>query len=76
MEDKQKNGLAIVSLVLGILSLFVFGLLTAIPGIITGHMARSKAKKDPNLYGGGNIALIGLIPWGFIPRPLGRKMVG
>ncbi len=61
MANSQKNGLAIVSLILGILSLFLFGFLTAIPGIITGHMARSRAKKDPVTYGGSGIALAGLI---------------
>lgn len=56
----KNNTLAIVSLVLGILSFF-FSFLTAIPGIITGHMARSKAKKMPDLYEGKGMALAGLI---------------
>jgi len=56
----KNNTLAIVSLVLGILSLF-FSFLTAIPGIITGHMARSKAKKNPEQYDGKGMALAGLI---------------
>ncbi len=61
MANSPKNGLAIVSLVLGILSLILFGFLTAVPGIITGHMARSRVKKDPSTYGGNGIALAGLI---------------
>ncbi len=54
--------LAVVSLVLGILSfVFCFGPLSAIPGIITGHMARSKVKREPATTGGSGMALAGLI---------------
>ncbi|MCB1025472.1 MAG: DUF4190 domain-containing protein, partial [Acidobacteria bacterium] len=54
--------LAIVSLALGILSLICgFGFLTGVPAIITGYMARNKVKESPNEYGGGTMALIGMI---------------
>jgi len=56
----DNNTLAIASLVLGILSLF-FYMITAIPGIITGHMARSRVKKYPQQYSGKGMALAGLI---------------
>lgn len=56
----KNNTLAITSLVLGVLSI-LFYFLTAIPGIITGHIARSKAKKSPDLYEGKGMALAGLI---------------
>jgi len=57
-----KSGLSITSLVLGILSLpCLFSILTGIPAIITGHIARSRAQKQPQLYGGGGMALAGLI---------------
>jgi len=56
----KNNTLAITSLVLGILSI-LFYFLTAIPGIITGHLARSKANKMPDLYEGKGMALAGLI---------------
>lgn len=61
MANGRKSGLAIFSLILGILSILVLGFIAAIPGIITGHIARSKAKKDPMTYGGEGIALTGLI---------------
>ena len=61
LQSQQSSGLAITSLVLGILSLFLLGILGAIPGIITGHMARSKAKKNPEQFGGSGMALAGLI---------------
>ena len=60
VQQKKSSGLAITALVLGILSL-ILGFLTAIPGIITGHMARSRAKKNPQQYGGAGMALTGLI---------------
>ena len=61
MSDNRKSGLAIFSLVLGILSILAFGFLAAIPGIITGHMARSKAKNSPSTHSGSGIALAGII---------------
>jgi len=61
MQQKQTAGEATASLVLGILSLIMFGILTAIPAVICGHIAKSKIKKDPdNLMGEGQ-ALAGLI---------------
>jgi len=57
---QQSKGLSITALVLGILSI-LFGILTAVPGIIVGHIARSKAKKNPEHYGGSGMALTGLI---------------
>jgi len=62
----QKKGVAITSLVLGIVSLVLFfacflGVLCGIPAIIVGHMARGRAKKSPDQFGGGGMALAGLI---------------
>ena len=59
-QGSKNNGLAIASLILGVLSIFLY-FVTAIPGIITGHMARSRAKKQPELYTGSGMALGGLI---------------
>ena len=58
----QSKGLAITSLILGILSLlccnwFIVGL----AAIITGFIARSKAGSNPSQYGGGGMALGGII---------------
>ena len=57
----QQSGLAITSLVLGILSLVCFGVLAGIPAIICGHMARARARRYPAVYGGAGMALAGLI---------------
>ncbi len=58
----QSKVLAIVSLVLGILSLlccnwFIVGL----AAVITGFIAKSKASGNPNEYGGAGLALGGII---------------
>ena len=55
------NGLSTTSLVLGLLSVACFGLLTGLPAIITGHLARGKVRRQPAVYGGAGMALAGLI---------------
>lgn len=61
MQEQKTVGQAIASLVLGILSFFMFGLLTAIPAVICGHLAKSKIKSDPENLKGDGQALAGLI---------------
>lgn len=56
----QNQTLAIVSLVLGVLSL-CSGLLTGLPAIIVGHVAHSRARKFPEQYGGAGLAVAGFI---------------
>lgn len=56
----KSSGLAVASLVCGILAPFTL-LLTALPAIITGHIARSKVKSSGGTVGGGGMALAGLI---------------
>ena len=56
----KNNGLAITSLILGILSLVLY-IFSAIPGIITGHMALSRVKKSPEEFEGKGMAIAGLI---------------
>lgn len=59
---QKTDGLAITSLVLGILSMVCcgMGILTGIPAVICGHIAMGRMKKDPNLQGKG-LAIAGLI---------------
>lgn len=59
-NEGEDNNLAVASLILGVLSI-LFYIFTAIPGIVTGHMARSRQKKMPELYSGKGMALGGLI---------------
>jgi hypothetical protein len=60
-EQKPSTALAITSLVLGIFSVICFGLLTGLPAIITGHISKNRAAKDPTRFGGAGLALAGLI---------------
>lgn len=58
----QNKTLAIVSLVLGILSILCCGwFIPGIVAIILGFMAKSKATNDPANYGGRGLALGGII---------------
>lgn len=55
----KRQGMAIASLVLGILSVMCFGLFAAIPAIILGHTAHRRVRKAPDRYGGGGLAIAG-----------------
>lgn len=58
---KRKTGLAITSLVLGILGLTCFWIFTGIPAIVCGVIARKRARENPEEYGGAGLALAGVI---------------
>ena len=59
-----KSGLAIASMVLGILgfvtSIFLIGILLAPIGLILGIVALVKANKKPHIYGGKGFAIAGI----------------
>ena len=57
----KTSGLAIWSLVLGILSLVCFSLFSAIPGVICGHKALSKIKHSGGALAGQGLAIAGLV---------------
>jgi hypothetical protein len=56
---QETSGLAIASLVCGILGLLLF--LPSIPAIILGHLGRSEIKSSPGTRTGAGMALAGLI---------------
>ncbi len=60
---KPRKGLAIASLVLGIVSIPTLGLIVvgAIAGIVLGVVALSKIKNNPQAYGGKNLAIAGIV---------------
>lgn len=60
-SQPQTSGLAIWSLVLGILSLTCFSILSAIPGVICGHKALSKIKLSGGALTGQGLAIAGLV---------------
>ncbi len=55
------DGLAITSLVLGILSPLCFGPLTGIPAVICGHIAKKKINESGQLSTKGGMATAGLV---------------
>ena len=59
--QKPKQGLSITSFVLGLFSVTCLSVLTGIPAIITGHMARGRAKREPSVHGGAGFAIAGMI---------------
>jgi hypothetical protein len=62
VPNQPKNcGLAIWSLVLGILSLTCFYLFTAIPAVICGHTALSRIKRSGGALTGDGLAIGGLV---------------
>jgi hypothetical protein len=60
--EKPDETLALVALILSITS-WVMGLLilTSIPAVICGHIAKSRVRNDPQRYGGDVMATIGLV---------------
>jgi competence protein ComGC len=57
----KTSGLAIWSLVLGILSLSCFSIFAAIPGVICGHKALSRIKSSGGAIPGQGLAIGGLV---------------
>jgi general secretion pathway protein G len=76
VSQPKTSGLAIWSLVLGILSLACFTIFTAIPGVICGHKALSKIKHSSGALTGQGLAIAGLvtgylgIAWAILIIPL------
>ncbi|WP_395751255.1 DUF4190 domain-containing protein [Prosthecobacter sp.] len=59
-QPRSTDRLAIVSLVFSILGLLAFGI-PALIGIITGHISRSRIRKQPGRLVGSGLALTGVI---------------
>jgi hypothetical protein len=59
--SKPEKGLAITSMVLGIVSFVGCTVFTGIPAIITGHIALNRTRKSPQQFGGGGLAVAGLV---------------
>lgn len=62
-DQEPKKGLAIASLVLGILNLCLTGIffIPSIVGIVLAVVAQKRIKRDPDLYGGEGLATAGLV---------------
>jgi hypothetical protein len=57
----ETSGLAIASVICGVLSITILPCFSAIPAVICGHLARSKIDARPDLFRGQGMALAGLI---------------
>ena len=55
------QNLAIASIVCGALGFMCLGALAGIPAIILGVIARNRAASEPTRYGGGGLAMAGII---------------
>jgi len=77
-NQPKNSGLAVTSLVLGILGLVLLlgcvGVLFAIPAVICGHIAHSRIKRSGGALAGSGMALAGLIT-GYISIALGIFLV-
>ncbi len=58
---KPNSSLAVVSLVFGIIQFFVCPIIGGIVAIVTGHVARGRAKRSQGAEGGAGMALAGVI---------------
>ena len=54
-------GLAIASLVLGLLSLFCFSVVAGVPAIICGHLAHGRIKRSGGRLSGAGLAVAGFV---------------
>jgi len=63
VERRPRKGLAVTSLVLGILSIPTLGLalVGGVISLILGIIALRKAKRDPATYGGKSLAIAGIV---------------
>ena len=57
----QTNGMAVASLVLGIVSLACSQCITAIPGVIFGHIALKQIRESGGTQTGRGLAIAGLV---------------
>ena len=58
---QKTDDMAIVSLILGILSMLMFSIFAGIPAVILGHKSRGRIKRSMGALTGDGIALAGLI---------------
>jgi len=66
-QRQTRNGLAVASLVLGIISIPTLGLLGvgAVTAIVLGAIALNRIKKEPAIHGGKGMAIAGIITSAF-----------
>ncbi len=55
------EGKAVTSLVLGLLSIFCFGIFSGIPAVVVGFLSRRDIARSGNTLGGGGMAIGGIV---------------
>ena len=60
-STRQTSAFAIVSLISGVLGWTLMPLLGCIVAVITGHLGRAEIRRQPELYQGDGLAVIGLV---------------
>ena len=60
-NNKQTSALAVTSLICGLLGWTLMPWLGSLVAIVTGHMARSEIRNDPNNKEGDGMAIAGLV---------------
>jgi hypothetical protein len=70
MLIKKDSGLAIASLITGIVGWMIIPIFGSLAAIITGHLAKKEIKESNGMLSGGGMAtaglILGYIQWGFI----------
>ena len=61
LPTTRKKGLAIVSLVCGVIGGYPWASTVSIVAVMCGHVALCKIRKDPNTYAGKGLAITGLV---------------
>lgn len=60
--DERRKGMAVLSFVLGLCSFVLcLSFISAIPAIILGHVARKRAARSPEQFGGRGFAIAGIV---------------
>lgn len=59
--EPQRTGMAVTSLVSGVLSLTICPVVAALVGVITGIVALVRANREPQKYGGNGMAVAGIV---------------
>ncbi len=60
--DERRTGMAVLSFVLGLCSFVLcLSFITGLPAIILGHVARNRASRSPERFGGRGFAMAGIV---------------
>jgi hypothetical protein len=62
LPHRPSSGMAVVSFILGLCSfVFCLSIISGLPAILLGHIARRRATRSPERYGGKGLAMAGIV---------------